>query len=258
MTTEEKIKKIQLFRPIDDTFFEVLAQNKDVCQEMLRVILQDNKLVVEQVVPQAHIRNLYGRSVCLDALCIMSNGARCNVEVQRANNDNHLRRVRFNSSIITAMGSETGMKYMDVIDLCVVYISEKDFLKGGKTIYHVDKVVRETGKVVDDGLKEIFVNAEVNDNTDVAELMECFKQQHVSHPKFPALSAEVKRLKETEGGLGAMCKVMQDIVDVEVAEAKRKAIHDLIELGVAKDKILALGYEEELYDAVEAELLQMA
>ncbi len=252
MTTEEKIAKIQSFRPIDDTFFEVLAQSKDVCQEILRVILQDDNLIVERVIPQAHIRNLYGRSVCLDALCVLGNGEKINVEVQRANNDDHLRRVRFNSSIITSMESEAGMKYTDVIDLCIVYISEKDFLKGGKTLYHVDKIVRETGVMVDDGLQEIFVNAEVNDNTDVSELMECFKQQKIDNPKFPALAAEVKRLKESEGGQGIMCKVMQDIVDAEVTEARKEAIKDLITLGIPKEKILELGHTEELYAEVKA------
>ncbi len=69
----------------------------------------------------------------------------------------------------------------------------------------------------------------------------------------------MKRLKETEGGLGVMCKVMQDIVDAERAEermqAHKKAIRDLIELGIPKDKILGLGYTEELFDAVEKEML---
>ena len=30
--------------------------------------------------------------------------------------------------------------------------------KGGKTVYHIDRVVRETGMVLDNGLQEIYVN----------------------------------------------------------------------------------------------------
>ncbi len=233
MTKDEIYEVIRRFRPIDDTFFEVLVQKPKVCEEILRVILQDEELVVEQVVPQAHLRNLYGRSVCLDALCVMQDGRRCNVEVQRANNDDHLRRVRFNASLITALDSKPGTDFKEVINLCVVYITEQDFLKAGRTVYHVDKILRETGTVVDDGLREVFVNAEVNDYTDIAELMECFKQQKIENGKFPELSAEVKRLKETEGGCDTMCELMQEFADKvrkeSLAEGKAEAIICLLE-----------------------------
>lgn len=39
---EEQKKRIQQFRPIDDTFFQVLADDVDFCQEILRVILEDD------------------------------------------------------------------------------------------------------------------------------------------------------------------------------------------------------------------------
>ena len=94
MTVEQKIERIKRFRPVDDVFFEVLAKDIPFDQEMLRLILDDEELIVEDVIVQSDERNLYGRSVRLDALCILGNGARCNVEVQRSDNDNHVKRVR--------------------------------------------------------------------------------------------------------------------------------------------------------------------
>lgn len=44
---EEKEEKVRDFRPIDDAFFETLADDRAFCQEILRVILSDKKLVVE-------------------------------------------------------------------------------------------------------------------------------------------------------------------------------------------------------------------
>ena len=41
----------------------------------------------------------------MDALCVLGNGAKVNIEVQRSDNDNHLRRVRFNASSITVRRS---------------------------------------------------------------------------------------------------------------------------------------------------------
>ena len=101
------------------------------------------------------------------------------------------------------------MDFADVVELYVVYISEFDLFGRGKTIYHMDKTLRETGELVEDGLHEIFVNAAINDGSDIAELMTCFMQSEVNNPKFPELTKEMFRLKHTEGGLRAMSAVSE-------------------------------------------------
>lgn len=262
LTLQEKIEKVKDLRPIDDVFFEVLAQNLDVCQEMLRVIMEDDALIVESVITQSSEQNIYGRSVRLDALCTLGNGTKCNIEVQRSNNDNHLKRARFNASSITVKESNTGEKFEEVVELYIVYISEFDFLKGGKTIYHVDKVLRETGTAVDDGLHEIFVNTVIDDGTDIADLMACFMKKEISSPKFPALSSEVKRLKATEGGALAVCEVMEKYekiaADNAVQKERIKMIQEMLKNGFEKDIILKMHFTEDEYSEAEKQLLQLA
>lgn len=41
---EKHRERITRLRPIDDTFFEKLAESPEVCQEMLRVFLGDKDL----------------------------------------------------------------------------------------------------------------------------------------------------------------------------------------------------------------------
>ncbi len=84
-------------------------------------------------------------------------------------------------------------------------------------------------------------------------------------PGFPELSAEVKRLKETEGGLGPMCKIVQEIVEAEVREATEEvrketrkeerieAIKTLIECGIG-EAIIVEKYGQELFNEVKTEL----
>ena len=217
MTLEEKIEQVKNFRPIDDTFFEVLADDIGVCQEMLRIILKDEKLIVKDVIVQSSERNLYGRSVRLDALCILGDERECNVELQRSNNDHHLKRVRFNASSITVRDSQTGEKFEKTIDLIVVYISEFDIFKRGRVIYHVDSVIRETQEKVDDGLERVFVNTVVKDGTTISEYMDCFLQKEVDNAKFPKLTNRVHYLKHEEGGVNAVCEIMRKYSE-EVAE----------------------------------------
>ena len=258
---QEKFDKVKDLRPIDDVFFEVLAEDPLVCQEILRTILGDDKLVVDDVIVQSSERNLYGRSVCLDALCTLGDGTKCNIEVQRSDNDDHLRRVRFNASSITVKESEKGTKFKEIPDLIVVYISQFDIFGKGKTTYHVDKVIRETGTIVDDGLTEIFVNTEINDGTTIARLMEQFTKTKVEDNEFPELTRRVKFLKGTEGGVNAMCDVMERYekiaADKAAAETAFKsnvtAIKNMLDFNIPKEKILT-KYTQEEFDTAMAEL----
>lgn len=271
---EQKKEQVRDFRPIDDTFFEVLADDKGVCQELLQTILEDETLIVEDVIVQSSKRNIYGRSVRLDALCTLGNGKKCNVEVQRSNGDNHLKRVRFNSSSITIHESQKGQQFKEIVDVIVVYISEFDIFKQKKVIYHVDSVIRETNERVDDGLERIFVNTAVKDGTTISEYMDCFLQKQVDNEKFPELTRRMKYLKNEEGGMRSMCEVMeryikQAIKEVEeeaekatkeAAEAREAcqranitAIKNMIEFNIIKEDILK-KYTESEYEAAIAEI----
>lgn len=242
MTYEQKKERVKNFRPINDVFFEVVADDTEVCQEILSTILEDDALTVEDVIVQKSIRNIYGRSVRLDALCVLGNGTRCNIEVQRSNDDDHFRRARYNAASITARETEPGDRFENVPTVIVVYISEKDFLGKGRTIYHIDKVIRETKDVIDDGLQEVFVNASVNDGTKIAELMQCFMQTEVNNPQFPKLSTRVKYLKEDEGGLTIMCETMEKYLSEAKQEGRQeerqKFIQAMIRKGYSKEDIL--------------------
>lgn len=259
MNQKEKINRVKEFRLLDDVFFEVFARDIPACQEILIVILDDEKLIVNDVIVQSSERNLYGRSVRLDALCTLGDSSLCNIEIQRADNDNHLKRVRFNASSITVKESETGTDFEKIKDLYIVYISENDFIGAGFTTYHIDKVIRENGITVDDGLHEIFVNTAINDGSSIAELMQCFTQKDLDNPKFKAVTRRFKELKETEGGLTAMCKLMDDIVKEENEKVLRieriKLVTNMINNGYSKKDILNIGFTEDEYKKAEEELL---
>ena len=237
LTLEQKKQKVRDFRPIDDVFFEVLADDILFCQEILRTILEDNKLIVNDVIVQSSERNLYGRSVRLDALCTLGNGEKCNIEVQRSDNDDHLKRVRFNASSITVKESQVNDKFQDVAGVYVVYISEFDIFGKGRTIYHVENVIQETGDQVDDGLHRIFVNTACDDGTDIADLMSCFKEKQVNNPKFPVFTSRMNKLKNEEGGLNIMCEVMQKSEQIAAEDAAKTAF----DAGLRKVKVYVKG-----------------
>lgn len=255
MTIEEKKRKVQDFRPIDDAFFEVLTDDTSFCQEMLRILLDDNELLVEDVVVQSSERNVYGRSVRLDALCTFTDGKKCNVEVQRSDKDDHLRRVRFNASSIAVKDSQVKQSFKKIEDIIVVYISQFDIFEGGRVIYHVDSVIRETGKIVDDGLVRVFANTQVKDGTIISEYLGYFLKKEVSDSKFPELTKRMNYLKHQEGGLQAVCEVMERYERKAAEKAAQeanmqaniKAIKKMINEYNAKKESILEDYTEEEY-----------
>ena len=226
---DDLIKRVRQLRPIDDAMFKKLAESKAVCQEILRVILEDSRLVVKEVISEDSIANIFGRAVRLDALCTLGNGTLCNIEIQKENVNDDVRRVRYNASSIVSRFSEKGQKFSEIPDVVIVYISEYDVFRSKRTIYHINSVIMETNTVVDDGLRRIFVNTQYadTDNTDVGELMKCFLQKEINSDKFPELSERLSFFKNVGKGVDSMCDIIKEYADERAAEVLVEIIENI-------------------------------
>ncbi len=211
MSKKEKVRKIvENLNIIDDTLFQKMAEDVGFCEEMISTILSQ-EVAIKKLIPQNSIKNLQGRSVILDAVCILENGEECNVEVQKSNDDNHERRVRYNASCITANITEPGTKFEKVPDVISIFISKFDIFGEGKCIYHVERVVKETGRICDNGFREIYVNTKIKDGSDVSELMRIFVENDTyDFQKFPKTSKRKSQFKREEGGEGKVCEAVEN------------------------------------------------
>ena len=235
-TVQEIVKQLNI---IDDTLFQKMAEDPGFCEEVISTVLEQ-KVIVKQVTPQNSVKNLQGRSVVLDALCELENGDECNVEVQKADDDDHQRRVRYNTSCITANITEPGTKFKDVPDVIGIYISKFDMFQSRKTVYHIDRVVRETGEVQDNGLQEIYVNTRIDDGTDIAELMKIFTESDAyDFEKFPKVSNRKKQFKESEGGKEEMCDLVENYAKQKAEEKAADSARKFFENGVSYDIVRA-------------------
>ena len=224
MPTDKKFEKYaKLLNPIDDLMFCKMAEHKEFCEEILRVILEDDGLTVIESIPQWQGKNLTGRSVVLDAKCVTGDGRHINIEVQKSDDDNHLKRARYNAAVLTTNISETGKKFEFIPDVCIVFISKFDIFDGGLPLYHIDKVVRETCQVIEDGLTEIFVNTVNYDGSKPARLMKLFTENDAySNDEFPVTSELKSRLKSSEGGSRAMNEILEKLISDEKRESEKR------------------------------------
>lgn len=252
LTVKERVESLNI---IDDSLFHKMAEDIGFCEEMISTILGEPVEVLE-VTPQTSLKNLQGRSVITDALCKMKNGKLCITEVQKANDDDHVRRVRFDTSCVTVNMMNTGTEFKEVPDVIAIFISKFDIFKAGKTVYHIDRIIRETGKNNDNGLQEIYVNTKYDDGTEIAELMRIFSQNDAyDFKKFPKTSARKQNFLVSEGGKEAMCEIVEEYAR-EVAQEQAEEIAEKLFLkGADFDMVkecvsLPLEKLEEIYERV--------
>lgn len=211
-TEERQLEIVRQLRPIDDCFFEVMMEDPDACEELLQVVLENPLLRIkkETVSGQKSIRIIGKRSIRVDAYAEGNEHTVFNIEIQRADNENHVKRVRYNASVITVNRSEPGDLFEQVQELFVIYIADFDVLGNGRTISHAEMTCAETGVTLNDGLHEIFVTTVGKDNSKIARLMKEYKNPDMNNPEFPKQSKRVQEMKHDSKEAEKMCKLVED------------------------------------------------
>ena len=90
--------------------------------------------------------------------------------------------------------------------------------------------------MVANGMKEIYVNAWVNDGSEAAQLMQYMKNTRGENPMFPRLSARVRYLKEDQRGVEKMCEAVDKYARERAKEAAEKAAKEAAKEAAKKAK----------------------
>jgi len=245
-TFEKRKALVARLNLVDDIFFEKVAEDKEACEEMLQTILAMPSLQILKAETQKFIRNVGTRSVRLDLWCKDELGRLFNVEMQKANDDDHIRRVRYYCANLDTVSTEEGKEFNELPEIYIIYITRSDFLKGSKTIYHVERRLAETGKLVYNGVNEIYVNTAVNDGSEIAELMRFFAHSNEYNNKFPKVLSRVRYFKEERQGVKIMCDLVDELMkekDAEITKMKAEIADKDAEIASQAAKIARLTAE---------------
>lgn len=219
---------------LNDTFVSIALEDADACQYVLRTILGTDDLNVIAVKSQYRLLNLTAKDSILDVFAQDNRGRLMNLEIQRRDTVNHARRTRFYSSMMDKSILDKGLNYDELPDVYVIYISETDLWHAGKTIYIVEKTLGAGREAIpyDDGSHIIYVNAEVDDGSAIAQMMKYFKSADPDDMSHGDLSKRVRYLKREKGGYERM--------SAEAEELYNLGIEDGMEKGAAKSTTAAV------------------
>jgi hypothetical protein len=239
--SKKTLKTAKDLRLIDDTLFRLICADREVCQEILRTLIGDDKLVVISSVPQETLVNL-NREIVVDVLCKLGNGQYANIEVQKGNNNDDVRRCRFHLASITANKTPKGTEFGSIPDVAILYISQYDVLGNNQAVTCTEMCQYVNGeyKPVGDGAKIYYANVNVRNDGDESELLSLFlKRDPFTNSKFPKLSAAVKYYKEDREGVRKMCEAVENYAMEREKKLAYKIASNLIAIGILNDEQIA-------------------
>lgn len=163
---------------ISDLFSRVVFEDKSACQELIDIILGTG-FQVEEISTQKELTNLTHHSVVLDIVAKTKSNKTIHIEFQISDDEDHLRRVRYCTGSIDTHTLEKGTPYSELPDIYHVFITLRDFIGKGKTVYQVVRRTDDGEKIsMDNGVHELYINLEVplSDESELAGLLRYMKQ----------------------------------------------------------------------------------
>lgn len=238
---QQDLQRVAELRYMDDEFMSVcLEDNYEGVELILRIVLGQPGIKVKSLRTQELLKNLQGRSAILDVHAVDSAGREFDVEIQRASAGADAKRARHNSSLLDAHILKSGESTADIPDSYVIFITEKDVMKGNQPVYPVERYVTigESKVLFGDGSHILYVNGTYRGNDEVGKLMHDFSCTNPDDMHYEALAKKARYYKRDVEGVKTMSRILDEMrAEAEQNKAKRIAVH-LIELGnISLEKI---------------------
>lgn len=236
MKNEEKERRhlralriIKHWRLLDDEFMKrCLKDNIPAVECILRIIMEMPKLRVLSVVIEDTIPNLQGRGIRMDVHAIGADGKEYDIEVQRANSGAGKKRARFNSSLLDLNSLQKGDTFDALPESYVVFITEHDVLRMGLPRYHIDRVIRESQTLFDDGEHILYINGAYKGEDDIGKLMHDFRSSNPDDMLLEPLRETVNRYKNNPREVAAMSKELENWLEEERTEGKKETALNML------------------------------
>ena len=140
-----------------------------------------------------------------------------------------MRRARFHESMITTRMLKEKQEFKELRDSYVIFICQHDKFKKGLPVYHIDRIVRETGDAFEDGAHIVYVNGKYRGKDNFGKLAHNFNCKKSGNMHFEPLAEGVRHFKETKKGREIMCESFEKLADKRVEQTKISMIKTLME-----------------------------
>ncbi len=206
---EQIIDDMNLFD--DDLMSMVFDENIPATELLLKIILKRDDITVISVVGQREFQNpvVGGRDIRLDILAKDSTEKYYDIEVQRKPEGAHVRRARFNSSMMDSRMLKAGQEFSELRDSYMIFITQTDIFGYGIPIYTVNRYFEEIDIPFNDGSHIVYVNGSYKGEDAIGKLMHDFGCKDSKDMYYSELVKGMRHFKEEEGGRKIMCEAVE-------------------------------------------------
>ena len=231
---------------MDDIFMRVVLKDVKCTEFILQTILEKPELRVKSQSIQSDLKNLEGRSLVLDCLCTDKEGNIYNIELQNDSLGASPKRARYHSGLIDMNISKKGKSFDYLPESYVIFICSRDILKGDKQIYHISRIIKESGAVFPDQANIIYVNTSKSSSNDLGKLIEDFYTADPEKMHSKILAKRVSRLKIAENLEKGDEKAMTTYYDRLKRQWKKEGTEEGMAKGMAKGMAEGLEKSEDI------------
>ena len=216
------IEKIKNLTMMSDILARNVLKDRECCEYILRIIMNDSMLTVLDNQVQVDYKNLHGRSAVLDCVAKSGDGRLFNVEIQQENEGAIPKRARYHLGLMDMNVLNPGEFFDKLPETYIIFIAQDDTLGYRLPIAHVDRIIKENGAEFGDESHIIYVDSSKHEDTELGRLMHDFHCKAASDMQDGVLAKRIFELKESEKGVEYMCKEMEEIRSVGIAVGREE------------------------------------
>ena len=204
-------EKIKHFTIMNDIFMRNVLKETACTEYILQVIMNKKELKVIDQTLQKDYKNLQGRSAILDCVAKDAENNFFNVEIQGENDGASPKRARYHCGLLDMNLLNPGNPFDSLPETYVIFITKNDALGYNQPISHIQRRIKETEDIFQDGQHILYVNSKKQDDTELGRLMHDLHCKEADKMYSNVLSARVQQLKETTEGVNQMCQELEEI-----------------------------------------------
>ena len=238
-------EKIKHFTIMNDIFMRNVLKETACTEYILQVIMNRTDLKVIDQTLQKDYKNLQGRSAILDCVAKDAENNHFNVEIQGENDGASPKRARYHCGLLDMNLLNPGELFDSLPETYIIFITKNDVLGYNQPISHIQRRIKETEDIFQDGQHILYVNSKKHDDTELGRLMHDLHCKEADKMYSNVLSARVQQLKETEEGVNQMCQELEEIYNEGVERGEqsgelkkaRETTLALLEMGMSSEQI---------------------
>ena len=246
-------EKIKHFTIMNDIFMRNVLKETACTEYILQVVMNKKELKVIDQTLQKDYKNLQGRSAILDCVAKDAENNFFNVEIQGENDGASPKRARYHCGLLDMNLLNPGDLFDNLPETYVIFITKNDVLGYNRPISHIQRRIKETEDIFQDGQHILYVNSKKQDDTELGRLMHDLHCKEADKMYSNILATRVHQLKETEEGVNQMCQELEEIYNegeqsgflrgeqsgVQKGELKkaRETTLALLEMGMSAEQI---------------------